>query len=105
VDECESLVHGGGAVGAGGGGGGAAAVPRAAGDHDPGGEARLLALRLHRGGLRAAGDDQARLPGRAGARGKKVQVDPIEPTLKAPGSERLKLKCDDLLSNFAFKFN
>jgi len=34
-----------------------------------------------------------------------VQVDPMNPTLKAPGSERLKLKCDDLLSNFAFNFN
>jgi len=34
-----------------------------------------------------------------------VQVDPFKPTLKAPGSERLKLKCDDLLSNFAFDFN
>jgi len=32
-------------------------------------------------------------------------VDPIKPTFKAPGSERLKLKCDDLLSNFAFKLN
>ena len=26
-------------------------------------------------------------------------------TLKAPGYERWKLKCDDLLSNFAFNFN
>ena len=26
-------------------------------------------------------------------------------TLKAPGSQRLKLKYDDLLSNVAFKFN
>jgi hypothetical protein len=34
-----------------------------------------------------------------------VQVDPIKPTLKAPGTKRLKLKCDLLLSNFAFKFN
>ena len=41
----------------------------------------------------------------ADQRGKEVQVDPIKPTLKAPGSERLKLKCDDLLLNFAFKFN
>jgi hypothetical protein len=28
-----------------------------------------------------------------------------KPALKAPGSERLKLKRDDALSNFAFKFN
>jgi hypothetical protein len=34
-----------------------------------------------------------------------VQVDPVKPTLKARISERLKLRCDDLLSNFAFKFN
>ena len=41
---------------------------------------------------------------RAG-RGKAVQVDPIKPKLKAPGAKRLKLKCDILLSIFAFKFN
>jgi len=34
-----------------------------------------------------------------------VQVDPIKPTLKAPGSERLKVEQEKLLSNFAFKFN
>jgi len=34
-----------------------------------------------------------------------VQVDPIKPTLKAPGIERLKLKHEELLSNFGFKFN
>jgi hypothetical protein len=34
-----------------------------------------------------------------------VQVDPIKPTLKAPGTKRLKLKGDDLLSSFGFKFN
>ena len=33
-----------------------------------------------------------------------VQVDPIRPTLKAPGTKRLKLKYDGPLSNFAFKF-
>jgi hypothetical protein len=33
-----------------------------------------------------------------------VQVDPIKPTLKAPGTKRLKLKHDAPLSNFAFKF-
>jgi hypothetical protein len=43
--------------------------------------------------------------GYAAARGKPVQVDPIKPTSKAPGSERLTLKCDDLLSNFAFILN
>jgi len=34
-----------------------------------------------------------------------VQVDPIKPTLKAPGSKRLKLECDEPLSHFAFNFN
>ena len=34
-----------------------------------------------------------------------MQVDPIKPTLKAPGTKRLKLKCDILLSTSAFKFN
>ena len=33
-----------------------------------------------------------------------MQVDPIKPTLKAPGTERLKLKYEELLSNFGFKF-
>jgi len=37
--------------------------------------------------------------------GRAVQVDPIKPTLKAPGTERSKLKCDGLHSTFAFKFN
>ena len=34
-----------------------------------------------------------------------MQVDPIKPMLKAPGTERLKLEYDELLSTFAFKFN
>jgi hypothetical protein len=34
-----------------------------------------------------------------------VQVDLIKPTLKAPGTKRLKLEYDGLLSDFAFKFN
>jgi hypothetical protein len=33
-----------------------------------------------------------------------VQIDPIKPTLKAPGTKRLKLKCDEPLSKFAFNF-
>jgi hypothetical protein len=33
------------------------------------------------------------------------QVDPIKPTLKAPGTKRLNLLYDKPLSNFAFKFN
>ena len=34
-----------------------------------------------------------------------MQVDPMKPTLKPPGTKRLKLKCDIMLSNSAFKFN
>ena len=34
-----------------------------------------------------------------------MQVDPIKPVLKAPGTEHLILKYDQPLSNFAFKFN
>jgi hypothetical protein len=34
-----------------------------------------------------------------------VQVDPIEPKLKPPGTKRLKLNCDILLSTSAFRFN
>jgi hypothetical protein len=37
--------------------------------------------------------------------GRVVQVDSIKPTLKPPGCKRLKLKCDLLLSNFAFKIS
>jgi hypothetical protein len=34
-----------------------------------------------------------------------VQVDTIKRTFEAPGTKHLKLKCDILLSSFAFKFN
>ena len=34
-----------------------------------------------------------------------MQVDPIKPKLKPPGTERLKLDHEELLSNFGFKFN
>ena len=44
------------------------------------------------------------LPARARGLGRAVQVDPIKPTLKAPGTKRLKLWCDILLST-SFKIN
>jgi hypothetical protein len=46
------------------------------------------------------------LPQHAGhhLRGMAVQVDPIKPTLKAPETKRLKLKCHYLRLNLAFKF-
>ena len=34
-----------------------------------------------------------------------MQVDPFIPTLKAPGTKRLKLKHDEPRSDFIFKFN
>jgi len=34
-----------------------------------------------------------------------VQVDPIKPVAKAPGTILLKQRCDGPLSNLAFKFN
>ena len=34
-----------------------------------------------------------------------MHLDPIKPTLKAPVIKLLKLKCDDLRSKFAFKFD
>jgi len=39
------------------------------------------------------------------SQGKAVQVDPVKSTLKPPGTTRLKLKYDKLLSSFSFKFN
>ena len=39
------------------------------------------------------------------AQGRAVQVYPIKPKLKPPGTERLKLNCAILLSTSAFKFN
>jgi len=37
--------------------------------------------------------------------GRAVHVDPMKPTLKAPGTRRLKVKHDEPLSTFAFSFN
>jgi len=37
-------------------------------------------------------------------RGNAVQADPMKPTLKPPGTKRLKLKHDEWLSNVAFSF-
>ena len=36
--------------------------------------------------------------------GKAVQVGPMKPTLKAPGTKRLKVDYDETLLNLAFKF-
>ena len=39
------------------------------------------------------------------AQGRSVQVDPMKPKMTPPGTKRLKLKCDTLLSPSAFKFD
>jgi len=49
---------------------------------------------LHGGQLRSE---------RGGPQGKPVQVDPMKPKLKPPGTERLKAKCDVLLSISGFQ--
>ena len=38
-------------------------------------------------------------------RGRAVQVDPVKPTLKAPGTKRFTVKYEKLLTVSAFKFN
>ena len=42
---------------------------------------------------------------RRAARGRAVQVDPIKPALKAPGTKCFKLTRNKLFSAFAYKFN
>ena len=34
-----------------------------------------------------------------------MHVEPMKSKLKAPGTKRLILECDELVSNFAFEFN
>ena len=64
-----------------------------------------------RGPVRGAGqEDVAGLRGGRVHRlrrhhGRALQVDPIKPTVKAPGTKRLKLEYEELPSNFALKFN
>jgi len=63
----------------------------------------IIHLTLAGGGGGVAGVGGA--SGRRDRRGRAVQVDPMKPTRKAPGTKRLKLKYGKLLSSFAFKFN
>ena len=56
-------------------------------------------LAPHRGDLRRRHGPAPHL------RGEVVQVDPIRPPLKAPGTKRLKLQYDESPSNMAFKIN
>ena len=66
---------------------------------------KFEAAALREGGARAAvhTGEQAGRP--AASHGRAMQVEPIKPTLKAPGIKLLKLKCDRPLSKFALKFN
>ena len=43
--------------------------------------------------------------GSGGGRGRAMQVDPMKPKLKLPGTKRLKPRCDTLLSTHAFNFS
>jgi hypothetical protein len=49
--------------------------------------------------------DILQLHGGAPIHGRAVQLDPIKPKLKPPGTKRLKLKHDEPLSTFAFNFS
>ena len=62
-------------------------------------------LRLRRVARDALQRGGAGGPGRGPHPGRALQVDPIKPTLKAPGTTRLKLNCDGPLSKFAFHIN
>ena len=64
---------------------------------------------LHRGGVGRREGQRGRQRrhedlGGHGVQGRAVHVDPTKPTLKPPGTKRLKLKYDDVLSNFVFDF-
>ena len=72
--------------------------PLARGDVPPRAERRALRRRCRP-------HVHARRPRGALRQGRAVLVDPIKPTLKAPGTKRLTLRYDKLLSTFAFKSN
>ena len=62
-------------------------------------------FRVDSGGTHRYAKDKER-PGFDGSlRGRVVQVDPIKPMLKSPGTKPLKLQYDGPHSNSAFKFN
>jgi hypothetical protein len=65
----------------------------------------LFAVRRDLAAGSHGGDQRAGVLARGPAPGRPVQVDPIKPKLKPPGTKRLKLNCDILLSTSALKFN
>ena len=52
-----------------------------------------------------AGHVASLAPARCPGQGRAVQVNPIIPKLKPPGTKLLKLNCDELLSTSAITFN
>jgi hypothetical protein len=63
---------------------------------DVAGNVCLSVTRERAGGVRHRGGRRRQ--------GMAVQAVPIKPTLKAPGPKPLKLKCEERLSTYAFKF-
>jgi hypothetical protein len=57
------------------------------------------------GGLAQSWTEAATLYTQSADQGRAMQVDPIKPTLKAPGTKILNLKYYKLLSGFAYKAN
>jgi hypothetical protein len=57
------------------------------------------------GGVLADRVRQPLLPPQLRRPGEAVQSEPMKPKLKAPGTKRLKLKYENMLSRFAFKCN
>ena len=100
MDECESLLRGAVAlahrVGGGVGGGAAGDARGARRCRDSGGSGSGGGGKCAAGGSGCQSGD---------GHGRAVQVDPLKPMLKPPGTKRLKLNYDILLSTSAFKFN
>jgi hypothetical protein len=65
----------------------------------------VLTFEPESGGVCAPAGGRLRADRGRDHRGRAVQVDPMNPTVKALGYKRLKLENDNLLSNFAFNFN
>ena len=66
---------------------------------------RRMTWRASPGGPCGEGGGVHAAAGAGRHQGKPVQVEPMKPTLKVPGTKRLNLKYDELLSSFAFNFN
>ena len=65
-------------------------------------KAEVEAARMSVWGVREEMDTMCR---QLTGHGRAVQVDPLKPTLKVPGTKRLTLEFDEPVSSFAFRFN